>query len=152
MIRSGRVPALFVAVSLAAGLAATPSDAAGQSVTEAIVDVLDWLDEGYELIPEMGQWGLVFGWFAEGEEKEVRFNVSSGQTYMITGGGDGNSSDLDVCVYDQYGDEVECDVLTYNFPIVEFTASGTGTYRAVLTAYSLSGSTSYAGMAILRER
>jgi hypothetical protein len=52
----------------------------------------------------------------------------------------------------QLGDEVECDALTDNFLIVEFQASGTGTYRAVLTAYSLSGSTSYAGMAILRQR
>lgn len=139
---------------LAAALAtfAAPAPTSAQSVSDAIDDVLDWLDEGYDLIPENGQWGLVFGWFSESEEKELSFDVTSGQTYMIAGGGDANSEDLDICVYDDHGDEVECDVLTDNYPLVTFTASGTGTYRAVLTAYALSGSTSYAGMAVLRER
>ena len=140
---------------LAAGLsafAAVPPNASAQSISDAIDDVLEWLDEGYQLIPENGQWGIVFGWFSESEEKELRFTVSSGETYMIAGGGDANSEDLDICVYDHYGDEVECDVLTDNYPLVTFTAAATGTYRAVLTAYALSGSTSYAGMAVLRER
>jgi hypothetical protein len=71
---------------------------------------------------------------------------------MLAGGGDDNSEDLDICVYDQYGNEIECDTLVDNFPLVSFTAASSGTYRAVLTAYSLSGSTSYAGMAIMREK
>jgi hypothetical protein len=142
---------IMLAAVLAA-FAAAPAPTSAQSISDAIDDVLEWLDEGYELIPENGQWGLVFGWFAESEEKEMRFNVTSGETYMLAGGGDSNSEDLDICVYDQYGDEVECDVLTDNYPLVTFTASGTGTSRAVLTAYALRGSTSYAGMAVLRER
>lgn len=143
------------AMVLAAGLvvfAAAPTPTNAQSISDAVDDVLEWLDEGYELIPEHGQWGLVFGWFAESEEKELRFTVTSGESYMIAGGGDANSEDLDICVYDQYDDEIECDVLTDNYPLVSFTAAATGTYRAVLTAYALSGSTSYAGMAVLRER
>ncbi len=148
-VRLSVAPLLALALSISAVL---PARASAQSISDAIDDVLEWLDEGYELIPEDGQWGLVFGWFAEGEEKEIRFNVTSGETYMIAGGGDANSEDLDICVYDQFGDEVECDVLTDNFPLVTFTAASAGTYRAVLTAYALSGSTSYAGMAVLRER
>jgi hypothetical protein len=143
------------ALLLAAGLvvfAATPAPTSAQSISDAIDDVLDWLDEGYDLIPEHGQWGLVFGWFAEDEEKELRFEVTSGESYMIAGGGDANSEDLDICVYDHHGDEVECDVLTDNYPLVSFTASASGSYKAVLTAYALSGSTSYAGMAVLRQR
>jgi len=141
--------------SLAVGLiafGALPAPASAQSISNAIDEVLDWLDEGYDLIPEQGQWGLVFGWFSESEEKELRFNVTSGETYMIAGGGDANSEDLDICVFDQDGDEIECDVLTDNYPLVTFTAESTGAFRAVLTAYALSGSTSYAGMAVLRER
>ncbi len=138
------VPALLACV-------AVPTDASAQNVSDAINDVLEWLDQGYQLIPEQGQWGLVFGWFVESEEKELRFNVTAGQSYMLAGGGDENSEDLDICVYDQFGDEIECDVLTDNFPLVSFTAASTGTFRAVLTAYSLRGSTSYAGMAVLRK-
>jgi hypothetical protein len=143
------------ALLLAAGLltfGVAPAPTSAQSISDAIDEVLDWLDDGYELIPEHGQWGLVFGWFAESEEKELRFNVTAGETYMIAGGGDANSEDLDICVYDQHNDEIECDVLTDNYPLVTFTAERAGTYRAVLTAYALSGSTSYAGMAVLRER
>ena len=143
------------ALMLTAGLAVlvtSPAPAHAQSISDAIDDVLEWLDEGYELVPEQGQWGLVFGWFAESEEKELRFTVTSGESYMIAGGGDANSEDLDICVYDQNGEEIECDVLTDNYPLVSFTAAATGTYRAVLTAYALTGSTSYAGMAVLRER
>lgn len=128
-----------------------PSTASAQDLGGAIQDVLEWLDEGYQLVPESGQWGLVFGWFAEGEDKEITFAVSKGETYMLAGGGDDSSEDLDICVYDAQGDEVDCDVLTDNFPLVEFTAETSGTYRAVLNAYSLSGSTSYAGMALLRK-
>jgi len=151
MSRSLRSSAFLFAVGLLA-FAAVPAPTSAQSISDAIDEVLDWLDEGYDLIPEHGQWGLLFGWFSESEEKEIRFNVTSGETYMIAGGGDANSEDLDICVYDQYGEEVECDVLTDNYPLVSFTAQSGGTYRAVLTAYSLSGSTSYAGMAVLRER
>lgn len=143
--------AVMLVCALALCFLFTPSQTEAQDLEAAIVDVLDWLDEGYELIPEMGQWGLVFGWFAEGEDKEIRFTASAGESYMLAGGGDANSEDLDICVYDQYGDEVECDTLTDNYPIVEFTAESSGTYRAVLSAFSLSGSTSYAGMAILRR-
>lgn len=151
MSRPRRRFALLLAVGLT-GFAAAPAPTSAQSISDAIDEVLDWLDEGYDLIPENGQWGLLFGWFSESEEKEIRFNVTTGERYMIAGGGDANSEDLDICVYDQYNDEVECDVLTDNYPLVSFTAAGSGTYRAVLTAYSLSGSTSYAGMAVLRER
>jgi hypothetical protein len=149
---SPRLPSVLLLASGLSALVAAPAPASAQSISDAIDDVLEWLDEGYELVPEHGQWGLVFGWFAESEEKELRFTVTSGEAYMIAGGGDANSEDLDICVYDQYGDEIECDVLTDNYPLVSFTAAATGTYRAVLTAYALSGSTSYAGMAVLRKR
>jgi hypothetical protein len=50
--------AIGTALLLAASAASTPRDVAAQDVVEAITDVLEWLDEGYELIPESGQWGL----------------------------------------------------------------------------------------------
>ena len=138
-------------VSFLALGALAPRPAQAQDLADAILDVLEWLDEGYQLVPESGQWGLVFGWFAEGEEKEITFTVSKGETYMIAGGGDEGSEDLDICVYDEDDTEVACDVLTDNIPIVEFTAESGGTYRAVLNAYALTEGTSYAGMALLRR-
>ncbi|MDH5759557.1 MAG: hypothetical protein OEZ65_08200 [Gemmatimonadota bacterium] len=148
MITRFHLTSLLLAFTL---LAAPAREARGQDLADAIVGVLDWIDGGYELVPENGQWGLAFGWFSEGEEKELRFTVTEGRSYLIAGGGDANSTDLDLCVYDEYGDEVECDQLVDNVPVVTFTATKTATYRAVLTAYSISGSTTYAGMAVLWE-
>jgi len=151
MFRSIRNAALGLAL-IGTAVVGSPQRAAAQDINEAVTDVLEWLDKGYELIPEMGQWGLVFGWFSEGEDKEIRFGVTAGESYMIAGGGDSNAEDLDICVYDSFGEELECDTLTDNFPVVEFTATSSGTFRAVLNAFALSGSTSNAGMAILRRR
>ena len=125
-------------------------EAQDQSIVEAVVEVLEWLDDDYTLVPEFGQWGMAFGWFSEGEEKEMEFTVSAGDRYLIAGGGDADADDIDICVYDDYGFEVECDVGTDSFPVVSFRASSSGTYRAVLTAYSLNGRTAYAGMALLK--
>ena len=114
--------------------------------------MLEWLEgDEYTLIPEFGQWGLVFGWFSEGEEKDISFNVTVGERYMIAGGGDGNVDDIDICVYDNRGREVECDVATDAFPVVSFIAHSSGTWRATLTAYSLNSLAAYAGMALLSQ-
>jgi len=144
------LPTLLAAVLLLS--TGTPEPTSAQSITDAIVDVLEWLEEGYDLVPEQGQWGLVFGWFSQGEQKELHFTATAEQSYMIVGGGDLSSADLDICVYDPYGREIDCDVMRDNYPMVEFTAEVSGTYRAVLLAYELTGYTSYAGMAVLRER
>lgn len=135
-----------------------PQAGVGQeSVERAVVSVVQelfgWVhvDEHYSLVPDYGQWGVVVGWFSEGEEKEIRFDVSAGASYKIAGQGDRNVSDLDICVYDSVGREVGCDELTDAIPLVTFTASRSGTYRAVLTAYSLESFTAYAGMILLRR-
>ncbi|MDE2875950.1 MAG: hypothetical protein OXU69_00425 [Gemmatimonadota bacterium] len=122
------------------------------SVVEAVIDVLEWLDgDDYTLMPEFGQWGLVFGWFSEGEQKDIDFTVTAGERYMIVGGGDNNVDDIDICIYDETGREVDCDTAIDNFPLVSFIAHSGGTWSASLIAYSLNSSTAYAGMALLHE-
>ena len=154
--RTTRCGALVVgAIAL---MVSFPQAGAGQdSVERAVVSVVQelfgWVhvDDEYSLVPDYGQWGVVVGWFSEGEEKEIRFDVSAGESYKIAGQGDRNVSDLDICVYDSVGREVGCDELADAIPLVTFTASRSGTYRAVLTAYSLESFTAYAGMILLRR-
>ncbi len=124
------------------------------NLQNAIDDVMGWIkvyEKDYETIPEMGGWGVVFGWFAEGEDKELTFDVTSGKAYVVAGGGDDNSKDLDICVYDARGTQINCDEETDDVPLVLFEAKQSGKYRAVLKAYSLS-ETSFAGMVVLRKR
>jgi len=125
------------------------------SLKGAVEDVLGWVElkqADYETIPEMGQWGMTFGWFAEGEDKELQFTATKGKSYFIAGGGDSNSKDLDICVYDPKGTELKCDTATDDVPLVTFDANQSGTYRATLKAYSIEGNTTFAGMVILRKR
>jgi hypothetical protein len=149
--RSALVSAAVIAASLV-----LPARAHAQlSLKAAVDDVLGWVSlkaEEYEAIPEMGQWGMTFGWFAEGEEKELEFTATQGKSYFIAGGGDENAEDLDICVYDAKGGKVECDTATDDVPLVTFTASQNGTYRATLKAYAIDGSTSFAGMVLLRKK
>ncbi|HWP38435.1 MAG TPA: hypothetical protein VNL18_12865 [Gemmatimonadales bacterium] len=146
----------FVGLAAAFALSLLPGEARAQaSLKDAMEDVLDWVnlkEDDYEAIPEMGQWGMMFGWFAEGEEKPLQFDVTKGKSYFIAGGGDGNSKDLDICVYDTQGKEVECDTATDDIPLVTFDAGQSGTYRVVLKAYDVDGSTTFAGMVILRKK
>lgn len=123
-----------------------------ESLQAAVSDVMDWLSEGWELVPEMGEWGLVFGWFANDDKKSLSFAVTEGDTYMVAGGGSANATDLDICVYDARHEEIDCDILTDNFPLVQFRAESSGMYQAVLHAYQIEGASTYAGMVLLRLR
>jgi hypothetical protein len=143
----------LLAVVFAAALVPGPARAQ-LDLQNAIGDVLDWIkvyQDNYEAIPESGAWGLLFGWFAEGEEKAFTFDVTAGKSYVVAGGGDNNAKDLDICVYDAKGSRVNCDEETDDVPLVLFDATMTGRYRAVLKAYSLS-ETSFAGMVVLRKK
>jgi len=149
-------PVSFLSFAAAALLVVLPGRAEAQlSLKDALDDVMGWVSlkaEDHEAIPEMGQWGMTFGWFAEGEEKELRFTATKGKSYFIAGGGDDNSKDLDICVYDPKGAEVECDTATDDVPLVTFDASQSGTYRVVLKAYDIDGTTTFAGMVLLRKK
>lgn len=146
-----RMPVVLVSLALLV----PPSAASAQEATilDVVSGLLDWLElqDDYSLVPEYGQWGLLIGWFGEGEAKETRFEVEAGQDYYLAGEGDANVEDLDICVYNELGSEVECDRLTDAIPLVSFTARSSGTYRAVLTAYDLDAATGYAGMILLRR-
>lgn len=124
-----------------------------ESVASVVSGLFQWLevDDSYSLVPEYGQWGVVVGWFSEGESKEVRFEAQSGARYKFAGEGDDGVEDIDICVYDSRNVEVACDELVDAIPLVSFTARSSGTYRVVLTAFSLESLTAYAGMILLRE-
>ena len=123
-----------------------------ESLQAAVFDVMDWLDEGWELVPEMGEWGLVFGWFANDDKKSLSFAVAEGVTYIVAGGGSANATDLDICVYGARHEEIDCDTLRDKYPIVRFRAESSGMYQAVLHAYQIEGPSTYAGMVLLRSR
>ena len=148
------VRVLSVALSLfAASIPQSGTAQVEKSVTSVVSGLFDWLevDDSYSLVPDYGQWGIVVGWFSEGERKEIRFEAEAGASYKFAGQGDSDVDDIDICVYDQNNVEIECDQMSDAIPLVTFTARSSGSYRVVLTAYSLDSVAAYAGMILLRR-
>ena len=75
-----------------------------------------------------------------------------GERYQVIGGSESWDTDVDICVYGPNGDEMGCDTMEDNFPIVIFSARTEGVYRAVMTAASVDRQAPYGGMIVLRER
>ena len=70
---------------------ASVAQASAERVVVSVVEELfGWVaaDEDYSLVPDYGQWGVMVGWFSEGEEKEIRFEVTAGESYKIAGQGE----------------------------------------------------------------
>ena len=108
--------------------------------------------EGEEVARHPGIWSVVVARFAKGDMREIEIPAKVGEWYQIEGASDSDGTDVDICVYGPEGDEIRCDTMEDNIPIVGFTAETEGVYRAVMTAASVEGGgTSYAGIMVLRK-
>ena len=107
--------------------------------------------ENEEVAYHPGGWGLVIARFAKGDMREIEIPANSGEIYQVMGASELDGTDVDICVYAPGGDRLNCDTLEDNIPVVGFTATTDGIYRAVMSAASVEQpGTSYAGMVVLR--
>ena len=119
------------------------------AAVERIAQVLLSGSREYAFPDDGGAWGLVVGRFEKGDEKAVEFGADVGEFYSIRGFGLAGA-DVDIRVFDPEGILIREDVLEDNVPVVSFTAESRGTYRAVMSAGTVTGGSSYAGMVVLR--
>ena len=103
-----------------------------------------------ELARLPGAWGVAIAQFAKVDSREIEIPVKDGERYQVVGASESYDTDVDICVYGPDGQQVSCDTMEDNFPVVTFTGRTAGRYRAVLTAASVRGGPSYAGMIVLR--
>ena len=104
-----------------------------------------FVDEGWDLPGnDLGsaaggdEWGLVLGSVAvEGTRPQLSFHVEAGEDYRVSAAGEARATDLDICVFDELDEVVECDQGTDAEPGVAFKARSTGSYRAVLEPYAI---------------
>ena len=117
---------------------------------------MEWLflnagEFGDEVARHPGIWSVVIARFSKGDSREIEIPAKVGESYRVEGGSDSDGTDVDICVYNPEGYQVECDAMEDNIPIVGFVAEAEGVYRAVLTAASVEGGgTSFAGMVVFR--
>lgn len=83
------------------------------------------------------------GTLSAGESTRHEVYVSSGRHYFAAGVCDNDCSDVDLAVYDQYGNSVGSDTEADDFPLVPFRASYTGTYTVEIRMYQCSTSYCY---------
>lgn len=84
------------------------------------------------------EWGLVMGSVAvEGSRAQLSFHVDAGEDYRVSASGEARVADLDICVFDDMDEVVDCDRGTDAEPGVAFYATSTGLYRAVLEPYAI---------------
>ena len=127
------------------------TEADRESVTKVIEQLFSIAGEDQDELAHLPvTWSVAIARFAKGDSREIEIPVQDGETYQVVGGSESYDTDVDICVYGPDGQLVSCDTMEDNFPVVTFTGQTAGTYRAVLTAASVRGGPSYAGMIVLR--
>lgn len=83
------------------------------------------------------------GTLSAGESIRHEVYVSSGRNYFASGVCDNDCSDIDLAIYDKFGNEVGADTQADDFPLVPFRASYTGTYYVEVRMWQCSTSYCY---------
>ena len=149
---------LFGAVILTAlpgqqAVAQTVADSASVSeVVRRLLGVTGVWDLGLDGFGN--SWTMAVGRFGHKDSKEIQFEIDAvGHQYGVIGRTEQMELvDIDICVYDPNGIEVDCDELEDSSPGVFFDSEVKGTYRAVMSSHSPDGDVEYAGMVVLKER
>jgi hypothetical protein len=98
---------------------------------------------GYEMSHD-----VYTGRLYDGGREDVRVNLRAGQAYVITAVCDADCSDLDLKLFDQYGDEVDRDLRSDDTPIVQAAPSRTGEYTLRVLMPSCSAGPCRYGVAV----
>ena len=63
------------------------------------------------------------------------FSLNRGVDYKIYAACDGDCGDIDLCLYDENGNEIDCDETSDDKPLVEVRPKWTGRFRLKVTMY-----------------
>ena len=127
------------------------TEADRESVMKVMEDLFNLAEEGQDSLARLpGTWSVAIAQFAKGDSRSIDIPAKVGDWYQVIGGSESYDTDVDICIYSPQGEQIDCDTLEDSYPIVGFIADAEGVYRAVMTAASVEGGLSYAGMIVLR--
>ena len=89
--------------------------------------------EGYELTHDIRYSSL-----SEGKSNNYYFTLDRGTTYKIYAVCDGDCGDIDLCLFDENGNEIDCDESEDDMPLVSATPKWTGRFRLWVKMYECS--------------
>jgi hypothetical protein len=108
------------------------SVAQGQDVVrKQVLNVgLTLASEGYELTHD-----IKFASLNDGRYDSYYFTLDRGTSYKICAVCDEDCGDLDLCIFDENGNEIECDESDDDLPIVSVSPKWTGRFRLWVKMY-----------------
>lgn len=88
------------------------------------------------------------------EDESDRYTVTlqKGTTYKIIAVCDNDCQDIDLCLFDENGNEIDCDTTEDDVPIVEATPKWTGEFTIKVTMYHCGVEPCYFGIGVYKER
>ncbi|RMG22671.1 MAG: hypothetical protein D6730_15995 [Bacteroidetes bacterium] len=99
--------------------------------------------DGYELTHEIEYDNL-----NEGRYDNYYFSLRQGWSYKIYAVCDGDCGDIDICLFDENGNEIDCDETSDDTPIVSVTPRWSGRFRLWVKMYDCDISPCRFGMAV----
>lgn len=100
-------------------------------VDEQVVEIgLILALDGYELTHD-----LKYASLNNGRNDNYYFSLDRGWSYHIYSVCDGDCGDIDLCLYDENGNEIDCDETSDDKPLVSVTPKWSGRFRLKVSMY-----------------
>lgn len=88
------------------------------------------MTEGFELTHDIKYISL-----NEGSSGNYYFSLERGTSYIIVAVCDGDCGDVDLCLYDENNNEIDCDLEGDDLPIVKVNPKWSGRFKLRVTMY-----------------
>lgn len=89
--------------------------------------------DGYKLTHN-----IQYGRLRDKQSTNYYFTLNRGRNYKIYAVCDGDCGDIDLCLYDEYGNKISCDKTTDDKPLVTVRPKWTGRFRLWVNMYDCS--------------
>jgi hypothetical protein len=151
--------ALLILVAAGLAIPAAPSVAQpnewvpGKRFQESATRVLGTIEKGTRENPYGYVNGICFlsAFLHTGREAKFYREFEAGVPYLLAGGGDNGTKDLDLYIIDQDGQVVAKDELTDNFPVVRFTPTRSARYIIRMVMHDAGPNGGFGSVGILRR-
>jgi hypothetical protein len=136
--------AALLGVALLATVAAAQDSRWQRQVSTQLSRYSDVLsDKGYARTHEIKQGSL-----DDDESEYVTLELDAGRSYALLGVCDEDCSDLDMRLYDADGNEIDSDIETDDYPVVEVRPVRTARFRVKVSMAACSTSPCFYGVAV----
>ena len=142
--RMGMAAILFV---LAASVSPLTLAAQQSAVYDQLVKISEVLiNQGYSKSHD-----FEVDYLNESETDDYTITLTKGVTYKIVAVCDNDCEDIDLCIWDENGNRIDCDESEDDYPVLEVTPRWTGEFSFRVTMYDCGNNPCYFGIGVFTE-